>query len=284
MGANMTDNRIVEFRRGPYRFDVVDTGPLDGPIAILLHGFPQSPASWTKVAALLNERGIRTLAPMQRGYAVDARPRWRWQYRSSQLFADIDQLIATVGSDVHVVGHDWGAHVAWGVAGTNPAVRSVTAVSVPHSAAFVRSWFTSNQLLKSWYMFAIQIPLLADMLPRLSRRRFDAGLRSGGMTDEMIESVNRDVIDTGGFTGALNWYRGMPFASPSAIRRIKIPTAYVWSDRDIALGPVGARLTERYVDGPYRFEVFEGASHWIPDERPVELAAVIGETIESAEK
>lgn len=282
----MANERVTEFHRGKLRFPVVDAGPLDGPTAILLHGFPQTSTSWSAVSEILNASGIRTLAPTQRGYVPTARPRWRWQYRSAELFADAQALIDRVGEPVHLVGHDWGAHVAWGVAGRAKSaahpVRSLTAVSVPHSAAFVRALVTSNQALKSWYMLAVQPPLIPETLVALAPERFDDGLRRSGMSAEMAATVRREILDAGALTGALNWYRGMPFASPSAIGRVSVPTSYVWSDNDIALGRTGAELTRRYVTGPYRFEVMAGASHWIPDERPAELAQIILETIRAA--
>lgn len=282
----MTSERITEFSRAGLRFPVVDSGPLDGPTAILLHGFPQTASSWSAVSEILNAGGVRTLAPTQRGYVPTARPRWRWQYRSSQLFADAEALIDRVDGPIHLVGHDWGAHVAWGVAGragvSHRPVQSLTAVSVPHSAAFVRALVTSDQALKSWYMLAVQPPMIPETLAALAPARVDDGLIRSGMSPAMAATVRREILDAGALTGALNWYRGMPFASPSAIKRVSVRTSYVWSDRDIALGRTGAELTRRYVTGPYRFEVMVGASHWIPDERPADLARIVLQTIESA--
>ncbi|MFW0789825.1 alpha/beta fold hydrolase [Gordonia sp. CPCC 205333] len=279
----MAHERINEFRRGELRFPVVDSGPLDGPVAVLLHGFPQTAKSWSKVAEILNAQGIRTVVPNQRGYAPGAAPKRRWAYRNSELVADIRELIARIGAPVHVVGHDWGANVAWSVAGLHPDhVRSLTAVSVPHAAAFVRAIVTSDQARRSWYMLAFQPPKVPELLVRLRPGYFDGMLKSTGMTDEMVAEVHSDIIETVGLTGPLNWYRGLPFASSRGMKRIKVPTTYVWSDGDTALGSKGAYLTERYVDGPYRFEVFSGASHWIPDERPADLARVIVETIKSS--
>ncbi|GAB16805.1 putative epoxide hydrolase [Gordonia effusa NBRC 100432] len=278
----MADGRINEFRRGELRFPVVDSGPLDGPVAVLLHGFPQTATSWSKVAEILNGNGIRTIAPNQRGYASGAAPKRRWAYRNSELVADIRELIDQIGGPVHIVGHDWGANVAWSIAGLHPdQVRTLTAVSVPHSAAFIRAVLTSDQARRSWYMLAFQPPKIPELSIRLRPAFFDAMLTKTGMTAEMVAQVHTDIIDTVGLTGPLNWYRGLPFANRRGIKRVKVPTTYVWSDGDTALGSTGAHLTEQYVDGPYRFETLSGASHWIPDERPAELAQIITETIGS---
>ena len=125
--------RLTSYARGPWRFDVRDEGPLDGAPVVLLHGFPQTSTSWDSVAPLLHAAGLRTLPPDQRGYSPGARPRWRHQYRTSELVADVVALIDAVSAPVHLVGHDWGAVVGWLVAGGHPGlVRSWTAVSVGH--------------------------------------------------------------------------------------------------------------------------------------------------------
>src|ERR1700742_2077911 len=126
-------DRILEFANAGFTFPVRDDGPLDGEIVVLLHGFPQTSTSWDAVCARLNQDGYRTLRFDQRGYAPSARPRGRAAYRLSALVGDVAALIHAVGSPVHLVGHDWGAAVAWGAAANHPSsVRTLTAVSVPH--------------------------------------------------------------------------------------------------------------------------------------------------------
>lgn len=156
------DGRLTSFGRDGLVFDVVDRGPLDGEVVVLLHGFPQRASSWDLLAPLLHASGYRTLAPDQRGYSPRARPRGRFSYRMSQLTKDVVALIeaAEPGHKVHVVGHDWGAAVAWTVAAARPdAVATLTALSVPHPAAFMRALFTSRQFLLSWYMYVFQLAL-----------------------------------------------------------------------------------------------------------------------------
>jgi len=150
----MGTDRITIFTRDGLVFDVRDTGPPDGTPVLLLHGFPQDSRSWDAVSPLLHARGYRTIAPDQRGYSPGARPRPRRAYRASELTGDIVELIEVAGlGPVHLVGHDWGAAVAWGLAAARPdLLRSLTALSVPHPAAFVQSLLTSSQALKSWYI------------------------------------------------------------------------------------------------------------------------------------
>lgn len=277
----MTSERISQFSNGRYTFDVIDSGPLDGTPVVLLHGFPQRAASWNEVAKHLNERGLRTYAPDQRGYSPGARPRTRWGYRGSQLRQDIVALINEIGRPVHLVGHDWGAGVAWAVAGSTPElISSYTAVSVPHPGAFIKSMVRSKQLLLSWYMLLFQIPFVVELL--LSRRSIAKALRHAGMTAEMVTIYRKDIVEYGALSGGLGWYRGLPFTRNSEFTsNVSVPTTMVWSDNDVALGRKGVDLTRDYVTGPYELEVYEGLTHWIPDEAPERLAASILKRIDS---
>ncbi len=275
----MTSDRISQFSRGRCTFDVIDSGPIDGTPVVLLHGFPQRASSWNGVAEHLHERGLRTYAPDQRGYSPGARPRTRWGYRASQLRNDILALIDEIGGPVHLVGHDWGSAVGWSVAASSPElISSYTAVSVPHPGAFIKSMVRSNQLAKSYYMGIFQTPVVPELI--LSRRSTAKALRHAGMTNEMVETYRKDIVEYGALPGGLGWYRGLPFAPFGEIgRKVTVPTTMVWSDNDIALGRKGVDLTEEYVTGPYELEVYEGLTHWIPDEAPERLAESIAKRI-----
>ncbi|MEE2030804.1 alpha/beta fold hydrolase [Rhodococcus chondri] len=271
--------RIDTVEREGLTFDVRDEGPIDGEPVVLLHGFPQDARSWDAVAARLHEAGYRTIAPDQRGYSPRARPGRRRDYRIPALVDDIVALVGAIGGGpVHLVGHDWGAVVAWVVAARRPdLVRTLTAVSVPHPAAFMRAMVTSPQLLKSWYILAFQLPWIPEML--LSNdavTRFV--LRRSGQPPETAERDAARMADASAVRGGVNWYRALFFADPrETVGRVRVPTLMVWSDGDIALTRAGADGTGKYVSAPYRLEVLEGVSHWIPDEVPDELGRLIVE-------
>lgn len=267
--------RLTSYTRDGLVFDVRDEGPQDGDVVVLLHGFPQRASSWDRVVPRLHAAGLRTLAPDQRGYSPGARPRRRRDYRSAELEADVVALLNLLDGPVHLVGHDWGAVVGWLVAAHRPELlRSWTAVSVPHPAAMLRSFVTSTQLLRSWYMGLFQVPLLPERL--LSSRPAEASLRAGGMSRELVARYRREIVEDGALPGGLAWYRGLPLSHPrTSLGPVRVPTTMVWSDGDVALSRAGAELTERHVRAPYELVVLEGVSHWVPEEAPDALADAV---------
>ncbi|MGE2817422.1 alpha/beta fold hydrolase [Mycobacterium heidelbergense] len=260
-------------------FDVRDAGPPDGPVVVLLHGFPQRNDSWNAVIDRLTSEGYRCLAPNQRGYSPCARPSRRRDYRMSELVADVGALIDASGAQrVHLVGHDWGAVVAWAFAAEMPErLATVSPISVPHPAAFFKSIATSRQCLASWYMYVFQLPRIPEWL--LLRHNGEVAaemLRRSGQTPAAAKRDADAMRQPGALTAAIHWYRALPLSNPRAsTQKISVPTMYVWSDRDIALLPKAAYDTARYVTGEYRFEILPGVSHWIPEEQPDKLAELL---------
>lgn len=246
---------------------------------VLLHGFPQSNDSWNAVIDRLTARGYRCLAPNQRGYSPGARPSRRRDYRMSELVADVGALIDASGARrVHLVGHDWGAAVAWAAAAEMPErLETVSPISVPHPAAFAKSLITSRQGLASWYMYFFQLPRIPEwLLMRRNGAVVPELLRRSGQTPAAAERDAQAISEPGALTAAINWYRAIPLSNPRASdQKMVVPAMYVWSDQDTALLPKAAHDTARYVNGEYRFEILRGVSHWIPDERPDELANLL---------
>lgn len=270
------------FSRGDLVFDVTDTGPVDGPVVILLHGFPQFADSWAAVARTLNANGYRCLAPNQRGYSAGARPRGRRAYRMPELVEDVRALIDASGAEqVHLVGHDWGAAVTWSFAGRYPRrLASMSALSVPHPAAFARAMVTSRQGFASWYMFFFQLPAIPEqtLVGRLGHGsdRLAKFLIRSGQSGPAAERDARAMAEPGAFRSALNWYRAAPLASPrSADVKVTVPTLFIWSDGDTAVLRTGAQACRDWVSGPYRFETLRGVSHWIPDQAPDVAAGML---------
>ena len=146
MSIDVKKQRVESFQREGLSFDVIDSGPLEGQPFVLLHGFPETNKSWRETSEILNQQGYRTFAINQRGYSLTAQPQKRRDYRSSALLEDINALLGIIQQPVYLVGHDWGAVVAWDVAQRYPEkIKHLITVSVPHKAAFMRSLLSSNQ-------------------------------------------------------------------------------------------------------------------------------------------
>lgn len=247
-------------------------GPSAGRLVILLHGFPQSSFEWRHQLAALGEAGYRAVAPDQRGYSEGARPDGVDQYRIEHLVADVLAIADDMGGHrFDLVGHDWGAAVAWQVAGRYPdRVRTLTPVSVPHPRAFTAAIRAGgDQASRSSYMDVFrqegsENAFIADGGGGLRNLFAASGLSD---CDEYVELLMRP----GAMKAALNWYRAADSAAVEAMGPVTSPTMYVWSDRDQALGREPAEATAQFVDGPYRFEVIEGIGHWVPEQAPERL-------------
>jgi pimeloyl-ACP methyl ester carboxylesterase len=266
-----TIGRVDSFRRGDLTFDVRDGGPPDGEPVVLLHGFPQDAAAWSAVEPPLHAAGLRTLAPDQRGYSPGARPRGRGAYRMSECAADVLALLDAAGLEsAHVVGHDWGGSVAWYLAGRHAdRLRTATVVSTPHPEAIVRA-LPGRQALQFWYMAAFQLPYLPEM--RFRDRAFTLRTLTGaGVPKESAERYAERLADSSAATGMLNWYRAIPWSVRTRVGRSKVPTTYVWSTHDVALGRRAAEGTARFVAAPYRFVELDG-THWLPETQPATVA------------
>ncbi|HZB18754.1 MAG TPA: alpha/beta hydrolase [Blastococcus sp.] len=274
---------------GDLTFDVRVDGPEDGRPVLLLHGFPQTSASWAAVSPMLAAAGLRTYAPDQLGYSPGARPDEVAAYTAqnlAQVTADLMTALELPVADV--VGHDWGANVAWTLAAWHPdRVRSLTAVSVPHPAAYTVAYRAdpeqkerSGYIRLFWQAGKAEDVLLADDARRLRRMLSGGGEQATGVPEEAIEEYVAVLTAPGALTAALNWYRAM--SSDTRVDPIEVPTTYVWSDGDAAIGRTAAEACANYVTGDYRFVELPGITHWIPEQAPEQLARAILDRIASA--
>jgi len=272
---------------GDLTFDVRVDGPEDGRPVLLLHGFPETSLSWSAVTPLLTAAGLRTYAPDQLGYSPGARPDEVAAYSTPSLAQVTVDLMTALGVDrADVVGHDWGANVAWALAGWHPdRVRSLTAVSVPHPAAYTVAYRTdpeqkerSGYIRLFWQAGKAEDVLLADDSRRL-RRMLSGGEGDSGVPAEAIDQYVTVLSAPGALTAALNWYRAM--SSKDRVDPVGVPTTYVWSDGDVAIGRTAAEACANYVTGDYAFIELPGITHWIPEQAPDQLAAAILDRIAS---
>jgi pimeloyl-ACP methyl ester carboxylesterase len=271
---------VESFARNSLTFDVTDHNPRDGKLVIALHGFPEDRHCWDDLAARLTPAGYRVLAPDQRGYSPGARPSGHRAYVIPELAADVLALADAAGegsNQFDVIGHDWGAVVAWELAASFPArVRTLTALSVPHPRAIQDAVRRRDQLLRSWYIFALQVPALPEALMRLTGPAQAARrLERDGLDAESARRYAARLADPDSITGPINWYRALPYGvRRSPIPPVSVPTLYVWGDRDHYLSRYAADRCANYVTGRYHYEVLP-ASHWLPTTAVDRLAPLI---------
>jgi pimeloyl-ACP methyl ester carboxylesterase len=280
------DFERLEIPVGEFVFDARAAGPADGELVLLLHGFPQSSWEWRSQLQALGDAGYRAVAPDQRGYSPRARPEGVEFYGAQHLIADILAIADWLGGhQFHLVGHDWGAAVAWAVAGTHPErLRTLTIVSVPHPKAFASALAESQeQRDKSSYIALFREEGKAEeVLGGDDFIRLRGMLSTTGSPEDAEEYV-RLLSQPGALTAALNWYRAMQPGLVGEIGPITTPTLFVWSTNDVALGREGAEATGEYVEGPYRFEVLEDVSHWIPEQAAGNLNRLLLEHLSSGD-
>lgn len=279
-------------------FDVTDSGPENGAtdhdagVVVLLHGFPQDATAWGAVTPLLNDAGLRTLAPDQRGYSPRATPIDRSAYSMQALVGDAVALIEASGAGrVHLVGHDWGGAVAWTLARTHPhLLKTLTVCSTPHPRAMAWAFTHGDQAKKSLYMLGFQVPWLAE---RAVHKNLFGLYRRLGMPEDRAAKYCKRFPTPQSLTGPLNWYRGMPASSAmfGSIRKLfsktpaapasaprkprpTVPTTFVWGTRDSALGRAAAEKTADFAGSDYTFVQLD-ENHWLPEVKPREVAEAI---------
>ena len=271
----MTTPRLDRFERDGLVFPVVDSGPAAGVPVVLLHGWPQDARTWERLAPLLHAEGFRTYAPAMRGGAAEVSPRSRWAYRKTVLADDVVALVEQVGAPVHLVGHDWGAAVAWLVATRSPSsLRTLAAVSVPHMGAFVRALGSPSQLLSSWYIGANQLPWVPELVlgdpARTARLLVRAG-QEPGLARRDAALLADPVVRRGG----LNLYRALVADAPSLRGTTTVPALQVWGEDDVAVTGQAFRAAPAHARGPYAFAALPGVGHWLPEQAPAQLAALL---------
>jgi pimeloyl-ACP methyl ester carboxylesterase len=251
-------------------------GPADGPLVILLHGFPEFWYGWRGQMAPLAGAGLRILAPDQRGYNLSDKPAGVAAYALDSLADDVLGLADALGRErFAVVGHDWGGVVAWHLAGRNPQrISRAIILNAPHPATLWRyARGHPTQLLKSWYVAYFQLPRLPELTLRaggfwMLRRVLRRSSRPGTFRGAELAPYREAWEQPGALTAMVNWYRALRHdwgSLPPA--RIRVPLRVIWGDRDAFLD---RGLAEAGIALCDRGEVFHRplATHWVQHEEP----------------
>jgi epoxide hydrolase 4 len=277
------EDRFADVGTG-VRLHYVEAG--EGPLVVLLHGFPEFWWSWRHQIPVLADAGFRVVAVDLRGYGQsDAPPSWR-DYRMELLAADVAGLIEALGEErAFVVGHDWGAAVAWMVATLHPErVERLAILNVPHPDTMLQTLRRSpKQLLHSWYMFFFQIPWVPEHLAGALGRRFLEGAyrdaRPGAFTAEDLARYEAALLDSpGGLKGPIDYYRAAlrrsPRSAQAQFRPIPAPVLVIWGVKDRFLTEEMADPDPRWVPD-VRVVKLPDASHWVQHDEPERVSTLL---------
>jgi len=256
-------------------FDAVTAGERGAPLVLLLHGFAESMHCWRAQVAALGDMGYRAIAPSQRGYSPGARPDPREfsHYLIDRLMDDAMAIVAASGygnARFHLVGHDWGGSIAWGLADRHhERLASLTILSRPHPNAFNRALQATDaeQAQRSRHHKAFLEPDAAEVVLADNARWLRDRLAANGVPADAIEAHLAVLGNKDAMEGALAWYRARG-AIRGPLGPIRVPTLYIWGDADDTVGRIAAEGTVDFVAAPYRFEVLSGVGHFAADQAP----------------
>ena len=262
------------------RLHVVQAGPKSGIPVVLLHGFPEFWYGWRHQIPALVEAGCRVIVPDQRGYNLSDKPQGAKNYRVDELVKDVIGVINALGYEkVNLVGHDWGAVVAWTLAIKYPQrLHKLGIMNVPHPAVMKR-FLTRDleQMRRSWYVFFFQLPWLPEAGLRAENwRGAERALRGSGklhtFTKEDIAKYKEAWAQPGAMTSMVNWYRAVIRHQPPMPQdvRVKVRTLMMWGTKDVALTHRMARPSMDYVDDG-NLILFPEATHWVQHDAAEEV-------------
>lgn len=278
------------YKANEIELNVIEAGPTDGPFLIFLHGFPEFSYGWRNQIEHFAQAGFHVFAPDQRGYNLSAKPAGVHNYAMSKLMTDVVELISELTKKygkkkVFLVGHDWGAAVAWSLATFYPQILDrLVILNVPHPGVMKKS-MNFRQLLKSWYMIFFQIPFLPEFLMRQSgyRMLFGSLIQTSNpktFSRTEIEQYIQAWKQPGALTAMINWYRALRVKEilPKAHQTIPIPVLILWGKKDAFLSSYLADLSLKKCQNG-KLVYFEDATHWVQHEKPAEINQAIEDFI-----
>ena len=268
---------------GTVRLHYVEQG--EGPLVVLLHGFPEFWYGWRHQIGPLAEAGFRVVAPDMRGYNLSSKPRSVSDYDVAPLAQDVVDLIHERGEQTAcVAGHDWGGAVAWATAGFHPeAVERLAILNAPHPRVFIEHAKRPRQLVKSWYMGLFQLPYLPEeIIRRRSGADFSRDARPGAFTDADLARYAEAINQPGAATAMLNYYRALRRMTPNGaekrIQTVHAPTRVIWGERDRYLTPEVAEPHRSDVPNLERVIRLD-ASHWVQHDAPGQVSDLLAELL-----
>jgi pimeloyl-ACP methyl ester carboxylesterase len=273
----------LTFHNGAIELHAVAAGPPDGPVLVLLHGFPEFWYSWHKQIEPLAAAGFHVIVPDQRGYNKSSKPSGAASYALSELTSDVLAIANQLGQErIFLAGHDWGAAVAWSVALLHPhRVAKLAILNVPHPSVMLR-YLKSNlrQIRRSWYMFLLQLPSLPEHVFsafdfRFGKRALLNSSRPGTFSNDDLAQYRAAWSQPGALTAMMNWYRAtFRYRSKFPDSTVHVPTRILWGERDAFLLSEMAHDSLRYCDSAELY-TFADASHWLQHEEPARVSELL---------
>jgi pimeloyl-ACP methyl ester carboxylesterase len=271
---------------GDVRLHYVEAG--EGPLVVLLHGFPEFWYGWRAQIEGLSAAGFRVVAPDMRGYNLSSKPEGVAAYDLDLLAADIAALIRERGEErARLAGHDWGGAVAWATAMNHPdAIARLAILNAPHPRRFLEEVRHPQQLARSWYMLAFQLPWVPERLAQADHWRafrfgFEHDARPGAFSREDIDRYVEAWSQPGALTAMISYYRALFRQSPkraqARLRPVSAPTRVIWGERDRYLGVGLAEPPRADVPQLERVIRLPEASHWVQHDEPARVTELLAE-------
>jgi len=261
----------------------VAAGPKDGPVVVLLHGFPEFWYGWRRQIEPLAAAGFHVIVPDQRGYNVSSKPSGVAAYSLTELVSDVIAIADQLDQEkIYLAGHDWGAAVAWSAALLHPQrVAKLVVLNVPHPSVMRKFLRTQpRQLLRSWYMFFFQLPWLPEAFFsafnfRVGARALLRSSRPGTFSDEDLAQYRAAWSQAGAITSMINWYRAL-FRTRVKFqdKTVRVPTRILWGEHDNFLLAEMAHESLRYCTSAELF-TFANATHWLQHEEPARVSELL---------
>ena len=271
------------FQNASVRLHAIAGGPEDGPVVVLLHGFPEFWYGWHRQIASLTAAGFRVIIPDQRGYNLSSKPSSVAAYALTELVSDVIAIADQLGKEkIFLTGHDWGAAVAWSAALLHPQrIAKLVVLNVPHPSVMRKFLSTRpRQVLRSWYMFCFQLPWLPEALFsafnfRVGSRALLRSSRPGTFTNEDLVQYRAAWSQPGALTGMISWYRALFRARVQfPDKTVRVPTRILWGERDAFLLAEMAQESLRYCANAELF-TFANATHWLQHEEAARVSELL---------
>src|SRR5260370_3417597 len=271
------------FKNGGVDLHAVAAGPKDGPVVILLHGFPEFWYGWHRQIEPLAAAGFRVIVPDQRGYNLSSKPSGVAAYALTELVSDVIAIADQLGQEkVFLAGHDWGAAVAWGTALLHPQrIAKLVVLNVPHPSVMRKFLITRpRQFFRSWYMFFFQLPCLPEAVFsafhfRIGARALLPSSRPGTFTNEDLVQYRPAWSHPAALPGMINWY---PAPFPPRVQfpanPVPAPPLILSPAPDPSLLPAMAHESLRYCASVELF-TFANATHWLQHEEAARVSELL---------